>query len=378
MDREGWLRAVRSLTKGTIYIANFYRNGDDFSIGQWREWDVSSPLPPSINFDHRTVLPNEVVFDIDEKDWREVRNIALLIHNFLNLNSIPHVMGQSGGKGIHIHIFLKLSPDIYKELSRYESSNIDIPRLIRLIFFKWVIENTGVKESSLDPSLVKWSSEGKGHMVREFGGRKFVKTESGIEIHYKSYLSEIPKDRVWADEKDVQYPPALEVYRIEAGRFSEYMLKMIEGEIEKLSRVQEIDIDKEFPNMEYLKLPCIKRMLTQKIPEGKRNRAGKVLSAVCLKKSSIEKCEKLLEDWHRKFYAETDFRFREIEDWLKSLSKKGKDELFFSCSENLEIIGEGWSFCSDNLCPVYYRKRSKWRAEKNIEKLNNLVLKGVI
>ncbi len=98
-------------------------------------------------------------------------------------------------------------------------------------------------------------------------------------------------------------------------------------------------------------------MLSRQIPQGNRNMVGKVLSAVCMKNSSFEKCEALLKKWHEKYYASTDFKFREIESWLNTFSKKDKSALFFSCSENLRLIGKSWSFCREKGCPVYNARR---------------------
>ncbi|MGC9138723.1 MAG: hypothetical protein ACP5G5_06960 [Thermoplasmata archaeon] len=352
MSRDEWYSKVRSATKDIIYLSNFYSNNGEYVLGKWVAWNPGSP--PPFPYDHRTVLNNEVVFDIDIKDWDMVRRYAQIIINFLNSNGIGHLIGLSGGKGVHIHVFLKISDELYFFLKKLDTEDIDVAREIRLAFFDWVLSNIPQPpENAVDRSLVSWSSESKGHMVREFGGRKFVQV-NGWEPHYKTYVTSIPRERVWVlSEAEVVYPEDIPYYRIKMGDpFAEVLV----GRLKKVKRPVEIDIDREFPDMEYLRLPCIRKMLSEPVAEGKRNMTGKVLSAVCMKNLDYNKCRKLLESWHSKFYSGTDFKFREIESWLRTFEKKPKRELFFSCGENLRLIGENESFCRNKNCPVYVRR----------------------
>ncbi|MGC8646930.1 MAG: hypothetical protein ACP5T9_05300 [Thermoplasmata archaeon] len=359
MGKAEWYAQIRKATGSTIYLTNFYKKDDHYTLGAWVEWNKDQPAP--FAYDHRTVLTNEVVFDIDTQDWNEVKRLALLLTNFLSLKGIPYIMGQSGGKGVHIHVFLKLAHDFLNSINFFVSDDrLDLPREIRLAFFEWVSKNVNIDmhSSILDRSLVSWSSNSKGHMVREFGGRKFVQVNGQWEVHYKTFIQSVPDSRVWVlSENDVAYPIEIPYYRITGDSiFGSILLSRLKQESDRLQNTPDFNIDVELPDLDYIKLPCIKEMLSRQIPHGNRNMVGKVLSAVCMKNSSFEKCEALLKKWHDKYYGSTDFKFREVESWLRTFEKKPKRELFFSCGENLRLIGENESFCRNKNCPVYVRR----------------------
>ena len=359
--RLEWYKKIRSASKYSIYLSNFYerKNGEhtEYVLGKWVEWPSSMPLPPLNPYHHRTVLSREIVFDIDTPEWAQVRNAGQRLLNYFELKNIPYIMGQSGGKGVHIHVFLKFTETFKTVLDNViTNEGLDVAREIRMIFYNHVLASTGLKDLGIfDESLVGFSSQSMGHMVREFGGTKMVNVNGTWEAHYKTFIKRIPDQRIWVkNESDVKYPDELPFFEININsEFAEVLLKGLSAKNKKIEEMPKINIDSELPDLEYLKLPCIKDMMSQRIPEGRRNMAGKVLSAVCMKNKSIKYCETFLESWYNKYYLGTDFKFREIQDWLKTFDKKSKEEIFFSCPENLKIIGKSWDFCKNSNCPVY-------------------------
>lgn len=72
----------------------------DGTPNRWFETD-GSPY-----YDYRVALDNEVVFDIDEKDWGIGREKAIFIEVILRQIGHDFWLAPSGKKGIHIHVFL--------------------------------------------------------------------------------------------------------------------------------------------------------------------------------------------------------------------------------------------------------------------------------
>jgi len=81
-------------------------------------------LRPFIDF--RTILLNEIIFDIDNEDWEIVKSTADKIKYYLESLNIPYKMYGSGGKGIHIQVlqatYFLGAVTTYKFLRRFSVS----------------------------------------------------------------------------------------------------------------------------------------------------------------------------------------------------------------------------------------------------------------
>jgi hypothetical protein len=54
----------------------------------------------------RGILQNEILIDPDTSDWNVMTDGIEKLTNYCKENNIPSIMGFSGGKGIHVSIFL--------------------------------------------------------------------------------------------------------------------------------------------------------------------------------------------------------------------------------------------------------------------------------
>lgn len=73
--------------------------------GQIRKWKKLYRYEP---YDLRTVLPTQVVFDLgDNSDWTRIRNETHTILSILEEWGVPCWCALTGGKGIHIEVFLR-------------------------------------------------------------------------------------------------------------------------------------------------------------------------------------------------------------------------------------------------------------------------------
>lgn len=62
---------------------------------------------PNAGHGFRTILPNEIVFDVgDRGDWERCRRTTHALWRVLNKWDVPYWGALSGGKGTHTHVFL--------------------------------------------------------------------------------------------------------------------------------------------------------------------------------------------------------------------------------------------------------------------------------
>ncbi|MBU7045021.1 MAG: hypothetical protein HXS54_01180 [Theionarchaea archaeon] len=183
---------------------------NDYSILQLKvcrrlteKWNYLSSVKYIIQ--HRTVLHNEIVFDIDFKKWEDVKEYGEKVIKTLEKLKIPHVLAYSGGKGIHIHVFFKFSED---QNIRLFTENISIDTIfVRMQLFKYILKEAEIndeligKSKPFDTSCVNFSDELKGHLIRAFGGKK----ES-----FKTIIEEIPDDKPTISYDQVIFPTQIE------------------------------------------------------------------------------------------------------------------------------------------------------------------------
>lgn len=72
--------------------------------GRPQTWVETSEHRP---YAYRTVLKNEVVFDIDTDSWLECVRQTHTLWSILNFRGIRYLGAPSGGQGTHTHVFLE-------------------------------------------------------------------------------------------------------------------------------------------------------------------------------------------------------------------------------------------------------------------------------
>ena len=102
---------------------------------------------------HRVLLQNEVLFDIDVADWKEVSKRLCTSMDELR---IPYLLAWSGGKGPHIHVFLATGGF---------HLGIDEWRWVRWCLVHTVLDRTGLDVSVVDGRPIG----GRNYTLKEFG-----------------------------------------------------------------------------------------------------------------------------------------------------------------------------------------------------------------
>lgn len=180
-QQAAYLDYLEKLDEGRklVYVArNRSLEGEEFRPTYWWEWNgwikEGDPLA------YRSILTNELVFDADYRQRPlAVRYTSMLLDGLDDLG-IPNYLCDSGGKGFHDHVFLRL--DGIGRVYTYEQ--------IRNLLWRWILEHIpirgqpgkmGFRNHKFDPVLASWNDQSRGRLVRVIGGKK---------QRYKTVISE--------------------------------------------------------------------------------------------------------------------------------------------------------------------------------------------
>jgi hypothetical protein len=217
----------------------------------------------------RSVLPSEIMMDIDHSEWEAVAAAAVKIDGQLTKAKVPHYVAWSGGKGIHIHTFflpssIKLSEEVRAKAAE---RGINVLQIVRVVAIRWITEQAGVdpKESKLDYLKVKWSPKRKGTLIREFGAM-------GNFGGRKTLLPSIPvSERPNPQTMTLIFPEKLSVWNV----------GFLSGEIEE-AVLAELEKAKQDPvastyNGEMAAVPCYANLMGG-VVSGQRHEAALALA----------------------------------------------------------------------------------------------------
>ncbi|MEM5782143.1 MAG: DNA primase noncatalytic subunit PriX [Candidatus Aenigmatarchaeota archaeon] len=175
--------------------------------------DIKNPI-------RRTICDNEIVFDIDAKDWSSCYKLAYNLENVLNAWKIPFLRYTSGN-WLHYHVYLdrlstcpnevwrhyfvlKMKKENKKEIIVSMDDLKEFLRKIRYALFEFIVSLLPETENaSIDKTIMKASR----HMIR-FEGSKNEKTG-----YYKSLLEELPKEKPQIREENIKLPNKFEYYK---------------------------------------------------------------------------------------------------------------------------------------------------------------------
>lgn len=187
-----WLRRLQDFSVTSIKVAQNYNN-------KALNWQLTREVKFPVN--HRTVLHNEIVFDLDFWHWKDVKRYGNKVVETLSDENIPFLLTYTGGKGIHIHVFYEI---------------LDIPELenftfqeIRMKLFYYILGEAEIEEKLIgknkpfDTSCVNWGDTAKGHLVRIFGGKN---------KSFKTLITEIPNSRPYIPYDQVIFPQSIELW----------------------------------------------------------------------------------------------------------------------------------------------------------------------
>jgi len=322
-DQYNWLHTLQSMSKRPLRVS---RNVEG-RPSKWVSIDAAE-LP----VDYRTVLHNEIVFDIDATQWKKVRLYTEIVIDALNRMGIPYIAAYTGGRGVHVHVFFELSEDQKKQCVETDV----MPKDLRMWLFHYVLQEAGVSLKLIGPgnpfdtACVNWSDEGKGHLIRIFGGKK---------RRHKTLVTEIPEER----PKDIAFPGDIALWKIPEKLFQEFIDQFKRSQRKRVDAVKKYYKASQHFTGEYLSLPCIQKIL-EGLPEGQRNAGARILAIACrLDGASREDAEKVILEYASNCSQEN-ISSSEYLGWINWMYQQEKP--FWNCRfcKELELCKEGCTF----------------------------------
>jgi hypothetical protein len=246
-DKTTYLCNINKLTHDNgFHITNYYYDNEDGKqkIGRWR-W-FNGNVTSTEDIDYRSILYNELVFDIDSYKWKdEVLPLTKSLQQICDKNGIPYFTCYTGGKGTHTHIFFRFQKhDQTIELLR-KAEKIGLKNSeIRMYFWNLILNWMGAKKDKhtrgelFDSRVVKWNDNNKGHLIRAIGGRKITnKDHTDSIIKYKTVTTELKERKDDLDKPElVRYPEKIESWVIPSNLVNKFLFDWIKSKEEYLSK----------------------------------------------------------------------------------------------------------------------------------------------
>lgn len=224
--------------------------------------------------DYRTVLPNEIVLDLDFDDWRSVYISGTCLTRALGEHGIPFCQVYTGGRGIHIKILFILQPqDAQKLLENHVSM-----RNVRVLLHRSICRAAKIPLAlvgagkQIDTLVVSWGDDTQGFLVRTIGGVKLDKVtrkKLGIAV----LLHEIPAEKPSTsnvENEELEFPD------IKAWKVPSSLVTKIIAKTKRFKAIESKDIQ-QIPLGEHISLPCVKKCL-KGLENGKRNSGAQLIS----------------------------------------------------------------------------------------------------
>ncbi|MEW6070808.1 MAG: hypothetical protein AB1485_09345, partial [Candidatus Thermoplasmatota archaeon] len=331
----------RTISK-EIQIA--YNYGD--RPGSWFGLSTVTEFP----VDYRTVLPNEIIFDIDSEKWHNVIDATEKIIIVLKENGIPYNLGWSGGRGTHSHTFFEIDDDLLRKINEIGMTFRDL----RLGLWNWVSDQAKIGEKYrgkgkfLDDSCINWNDLAGGHLVREFGGSK-VNVQGKI-IGYKTLIKgDIPERRDKISFNEVEYPDAVLFWHVPRPLIdeliSDFESKRTPEQLREWQRGT--DAMRNYKGT-YLNLPCIEKVKNG-MQEGKRNLGAQILSiALRLDKFDKESANTMISKYYDAC-PKRNISLQELKGWINWIYSHPNP--FWHCALPIQL-----GLCSKNICPLHQEK----------------------
>lgn len=360
MNQSEWLAKIEALSKKhskPLLASNWYHTGSEFRIGKWLPLS-QAPTP----IDYRTVLSNEIVVDIDAKKWATCKEFGEVTLHYLKEHDIPYILGDSGGKGIHIHVWFEanVSDEFLPTLMKAKEKGFNM-RQLRVRLWKYILKNAGFKLAHmgkgniLDDALVNWDDTSKGHTVRMFGGRKKrnVSELGSVDWAWKTVINDVPerKNRV-TEPRNVKYPEELKIWLVPEGIIKRIVTSYLAKKESEMTRAPTV---KKYEGL-YTRLPCVQKLIKEGNEEGTRHDgAGTVALACALDSLANEKTLDILRGYKNAcddLGGVTSFSIRELKQWVEWY-KKREGEIFWderTCSLISNFEASKDVDCTD--CPL--------------------------
>ncbi len=314
--------------------------------GPWMERPVEGDTP----YVTRGILRNEVVLDLDHPD-AQIRDYELSkLQDYLNKLDWSYYVARTGGKGIHVHLFLDLSSVLISESTaqrmdqlKKTGKDVDISRLLRTYVGDRICLDAGLIIDHVDP-------EGNTEHWIDRQKYSFSSNNKGSQIRMVGCIRDNGRTKELLDRKGDSLPipnkvPTLVNLKIWDGDIE----SCIEAHFEMLERQQVLPI--QLSSLEGL--DCVSKLKQKGAPEGIRNTLALPM-AVLLKAAGLSEDQAIaiMDEYSEHCINADSENASSNRATLSGRFRKelGTDDVRISCSKIRKELGDGFCDCSE--CPV--------------------------
>lgn len=232
----------------------------------WKGWRSS---PPARAISTRSILLNELVFDLDAERWEDIFSEGNKLVNYLRAKRIPHVIAHSGGKGLHVHVLVDPRSYVFDEsvAEGLKSYGVDVWAEVRRFLVSYIASEArmDMDRAKVDWKKVNWSTNKKGSVIRAFGCPR----EDG---GYKTVVPEVPAQRPAPGSLPLIFPSRWEQWSVASlkpnldGLFRSKLRACADSKLDGASVSSGLD-----------EFPCYSR-LRRGLPDGLRNEGAFIVS----------------------------------------------------------------------------------------------------
>lgn len=315
--KQAWLKKMLELGKTPqMKVASTIKRADGYwGITKWLFLEEVEKLP-GFKIDYYNVRSSEVVLEQDSPyDHPEygVKVLARKIAEAIDTLQIPSILFDSGGKGLHTHVFFK-PPKNEKLLERANRKGVK-PKHLRQMIFKMICDEAKIPEEwrgvgkPQDTACVVWDDQGTGKLVRMCGGRKIDK--EGNFKGYKTLIDKVPEIKNPVKNfSEVVYPDGndVKVWTIPESVFTAFLDSFKTYKPRKIKSIS--------PQGTYLNTPCALSLRLNGAPESKRSLGAAVLAHwAVLDNITLEEAIALGEEYYEKC-PKDEFDVGEVLQWI--------------------------------------------------------------
>lgn len=312
----------------------------------------------------RQIMLNEIVLELDSDDWTVQADEGEKLRGYLEKQGVPHVMGYSGNKGLHFHIFLD-DTKLRSIIGEFEiDEQVDRYRFARVMMANILIKNSGVSDKAkVDFSRITWNSSAQGQLIREFGCLR----DNGQS---KTLITEIPKEKPKFGSLPLIIPQDVKPWGMEG-----FEGKLEEGYQKEVKRAEKWVSEPLTVQGPIEDVPCLNAMLLGR-PEGQRhNGAFSIVHTLALMGKSKKEAFEVLQRYAKACGDDDDFK-REVEESVASLYGDGTPKLKIQkplCNRIRQDMGE--AVCNRKEC-LFFRKYEDSKVKKEMKNSDRPSVEG--
>ena len=197
-QQRHWLQQIQQLTSKPIQVCSI--------VKEKRIPLTQAILSNRLPINHRVLLPTEMVFEYDYPAYEQNARATKEMIRWFENSDIPYLMGYTGGKSIHVHVFLNPKVNITpKQQKRLKEINFTFSLLKKYLgkkhFFKTL---NAIGEDLYGASRLDESMFSNNCLCRTFGGIH-EKTQNR-----KTWLTHIPEKK--PEKYTVRFPQIISLW----------------------------------------------------------------------------------------------------------------------------------------------------------------------